>query len=61
MIGGSLRGERGAWVLRAVPRLWMLVLVVVLALMAITGWQYLLGQERQRRAEAEHKIGRAHV
>lgn len=56
MIGGSLRGERGASVLRAVPRLWMLVLVVVLALMAITGWQYLLGQERQRRAEAEHML-----
>lgn len=32
----------------------MLVLVVVLALMAVTGWQYLRGQERVRRAEAEH-------
>ncbi len=34
----------------------MLVLVVVLALMAITGWQYLRGQERLRRAEAEHVL-----
>ncbi|SBW12780.1 putative Histidine kinase [uncultured Alphaproteobacteria bacterium] len=42
--------------MRAVPRLWMLVLVVVLVLMAITGWQYLLSQERQRRAEAEHTL-----
>jgi PAS domain S-box-containing protein len=42
--------------LRKLPRLWVLVLVAILGVMAIVGWQYLRSQENQRRTEAEQAL-----
>lgn len=42
--------------MRGLPRLWMLVLVVILGVMAVIGWQYLRSQETLRRSEAEQAL-----
>lgn len=42
--------------MRNLPRVWVVVLVAILGVMAIVGWQYLRSQENQRRTEAEQAL-----
>lgn len=42
--------------MRNLQRVWLFVLVVILAVMAAIGWQYLRSQERLRRSEAEQAL-----